>query len=182
MRTWSSTRGRAPPRWTSSGASRTFGSHGRPWGASTSLAGSGGTVLLFQKWVHDIEKWSALPVQDQEKVIGRTKADGEELDDEVRGPTSHLSRTDQEMDGPERPIFRRNTPYGKVTDHGTMFVGFSRDQAWLARMLARMAGAEDGIRDALTNYTTAVSGPYYWIPPIEPLRPFSSVEELSPGD
>ena len=139
--------------------------------------GAGGTVLLFQKWVHDIAKWTALPIPDQEKVIGRTKDVGEELPDEVRGSDSHVARTDQAMDGPERPIFRRNTPYGKVTDHGTMFVGFSRDQAWLARMLARMAGAEDGIRDALTNYTTVVSGAYYWIPPIEALRQFTSLED-----
>ena len=41
-------------------------------------------------------------------------------------------------------------------------------------MLARMAGAEDGIRDALTRYTTAVSGAYYFVPSVEALRSFAS--------
>ncbi len=74
----------------------------------------------------------------------------------------------------EQHIFRRNTPFGTATEHGTMFIGFSSDQQRLARMLARMAGAEDGIRDALTRYTTAVSGAYYFVPSVEALRRFAS--------
>jgi putative iron-dependent peroxidase len=58
-----------------------------------------------------------------------------------------------------------------------MFIGFSREQHRLARMLARMAGAEDGIRDALTRYTTAVSGAYYFVPAVESLRSFASEDE-----
>jgi putative iron-dependent peroxidase len=34
-----------------------------------------------------------------------------------------------ERDGEEQPIYRRNTAYGGVTDHGTMFVGFAREQS-----------------------------------------------------
>src|SRR5437764_818809 len=55
--------------------------------------------------------------------------------------------------------------------------GFSCDQHRLARMLARMAGAEDGIRDALTRYTTAVSGAYYFVPSVEALRRFASADD-----
>ena len=58
-----------------------------------------------------------------------------------------------------------------------MFIGFSCDQQRLARMLNRMAGAEDGIRDALTRYTTAVSGAYYFIPSVEALRRFASADD-----
>jgi porphyrinogen peroxidase len=139
--------------------------------------GAGGSVLLFQKWRHDIEAWSALSIEEQERVMGRTKADSVEFDEDVRDPASHVARTDQEMGGEDLEIFRRNTPYGVVTDHGTMFVGFSRDQARLARMLARMAGAEDSVRDALTLYTTALTGAYYWVPPVEALRRFSTDED-----
>ena len=101
-----------------------------------------------------------------------------ELDEEVRGPQSHVSRTVIEENGEELHIFRRNTPFGTATEHGTMFIGFSHDQCRLARMLARMAGAEDGIRDALTRYTTAVSGSYYFVPSVESLRSFA-VEGMS---
>ena len=41
----------------------------------------GGTILLLQKWAHDAAEWEALPVAEQERVIGRTKLDSLELDD-----------------------------------------------------------------------------------------------------
>ena len=139
--------------------------------------GAGGSVLLFQKWQHDIDAWTALPTWQQERVMGRTKDDSVELEGDLRDPASHVARTDQELDGADLEIFRRNTPYGIVTNHGTMFIGFARDQARLARMLARMAGAEDGIRDALTMYATALSGSYYWVPSVDALRRFSTPED-----
>src|SRR5258708_40356739 len=52
-------------------------------------------------------------------------------------------------------------PVRTATSHGTMFIGSSCDHHRLTRMLARMAGAEDGIRDALNRYTTVVRGAYY---------------------
>ncbi len=138
--------------------------------------GAGGSIVLVQKWTHDATAFDVLPLEVQEKIMGRTKDTSIELDEEVRGPQSHVSRTVIEEDGEEQPIFRRNTPFGIATVHGTMFIGFSRDQHRLSRMLARMAGAEDGIRDALTLYTTAVSGAYYFVPSVESLRGFASDE------
>ena len=127
--------------------------------------------------MHDAPAFEALSVEKQEKVIGRTKEASIELEEEIRGAQSHVSRTVIEVDGVERHIFRRNTPFGTATEHGTMFIGFSCEQYRLARMLARMAGAEDGIRDALTRYTTAVSGAYYFVPSIEALRKFASIDD-----
>ena len=139
--------------------------------------GAGGSIVLVQKWIHDAAAFDALPVEEQEKIMGRTKDTSVELDEEVRGSQSHVSRTVIEENGEELPIFRRNTPFGTATDHGTMFIGFSHDQHRLARMLARMAGAEDGIRDALTRYTTAVSGAYYFVPSVESLRSFATEDD-----
>jgi putative iron-dependent peroxidase len=139
--------------------------------------GAGGSIVLIQKWMHDAAAFEALPLEEQEKVIGRTKDTSTELDEEVRGAASHVSRTTIEEQGIEQHIFRRNTPFGTATSHGTMFIGFSCDQHRLARMLARMAGAEDGIRDALTRYTTAVSGAYYFVPSVEALRRFASADD-----
>jgi len=78
-----------------------------------------------------------------------------------------VASTDQERFG---DIFRRNMPYGTVTDHGTMFVGFSADQRPLAAMLESMVGLNSGTRDALTRYTRPLTGAYYFIPSIESLR------------
>jgi porphyrinogen peroxidase len=138
--------------------------------------GAGGSVVLVQQWLHDAAAFEALAVEEQEKVIGRTKATSAELAEEVRGPQSHVSRTVIEVHGVEQHIFRRNTPYGTATEHGTMFIGFSSEQQRLARMLNRMAGAEDGIRDALTRYTTVISGAYYFVPSVQALRRFASVD------
>ncbi len=132
--------------------------------------GAGSTVVLFQLWPHDAARWNAETVQRQEQVIGRTKADSVELDEDVMPADSHVSRTVLEVAGHEQPIFRRNTAFGTVSEHGTAFVGFSYDQWRLAEMLRRMAGVGDGIRCALTRYTRPVTGAYYVCPSVEALQ------------
>ena len=127
--------------------------------------GAGGTILLLQKWVHDAAKWESLSDAEQEQVIGRTKADSVELED--KPADSHVASTDQDTFG---KIFRRNMPFGTVTDHGTMFVGFCTEQGPLAAMLESMAGLANGHRDALTRYTHPVTGAYYFIPSTDALR------------
>ncbi len=129
------------------------------------VPGAGGTILLLQKWRHDAVAWESLPVDRQERTMGRTKRDSVELED--KPSDSHVARTDQEEFG---KIFRRNMPYGSVTDHGTMFVGFSADQQRLSRMLESMAGLTTGVRDALTRYTQPTTGAYYFVPSTESLR------------
>jgi porphyrinogen peroxidase len=127
--------------------------------------GEGGTILLLQKWLHEAALWESLPVEQQELVIGRTKRDSIEL--ENRPADSHVASTDQDRFG---KIFRRNMPYGTVSEHGTMFVGFSAEQRRLEAMLESMAGLGDGARDALTRYTRPVSGAYYFVPSTDALR------------
>lgn len=131
--------------------------------------GAGSSTLLVQQWRHDTAALAALTVEQQEGVIGRTKSDSVELAPEAMPADSHVARTVLERDGEELRIFRRNTAYGGVTDHGTMFIGFSREQFHLAEMLRRMAGVGDGVRDALTRYTTALTGAYYVVPAADAL-------------
>jgi porphyrinogen peroxidase len=132
---------------------------------SAGRPGAGGSILLLQRWSHDATAWEALPVAQQEQVIGRTKDDSVELDD--KPADSHVARTDQDQFG---KIFRRNMPYGTVADHGTMFVGFSADQRPLTTMLESMVGVGDGVRDALTRYTQPLTGAYYFVPSTQSLR------------
>jgi putative iron-dependent peroxidase len=127
--------------------------------------GAGGSVLLLQKWRHDATAWESLAVDRQEEAMGRTKLDSVELED--RRPESHVGRTDQEVFG---KIFRRNMPYGSVSDHGTMFVGFGADQRRLTSMLESMAGLVDGVRDALTSFVRPLTAAYYFVPSTESLR------------
>ena len=127
--------------------------------------GAGGTILLLQKWAHDAAAWESLSVAEQERAIGRLKLDSVELED--KPPDSHVASTDQDVFG---KIFRRNMPYGTVTDHGTMFVGFSAEQGPLSTMLESMAGLAGGVRDALTRYTRPLTGAYYFVPSTESFR------------
>jgi putative iron-dependent peroxidase len=128
-------------------------------------AGAGGSVLLLQKWKHKTAEWEALPMDQQERIMGRTKRDSIEL--ENKPSDSHVARTDQDEFG---NIFRRNMPYGSVDDHGTVFVGLSADQKRLSRMLESMAGLINGTRDALTRFTQPLTGSYYFVPSVESLR------------
>ena len=96
--------------------------------------------------------------------MGRTKPDSIEL--ENKPEDSHVARTDQDSFG---HIFRRNMPYGTITDHGTMFVGFAAGQQPLAAMLESMAGLLSGERDALTRYSRPLTGAYYFVPSSESL-------------
>jgi porphyrinogen peroxidase len=127
--------------------------------------GAGGTILLLQKWTHDSQAWESLPAEKQELVIGRRKSDSVELD--AKPEDSHVASTDQDRFG---KIFRRNMPFGTVTDHGTMFVGFSADQQRLVAMLESMAGLTSGTPDALTAYARPVTGAYYVVPSSDALR------------
>ncbi len=73
------------------------------------VPGAAGSVLLLQKWKHKTAEWEALPVKQQELIMGRTKLDSIEL--ENKPADSHVARTDQDEFG---NIFRRNMPYGNV--------------------------------------------------------------------
>lgn len=127
--------------------------------------GAGGSVLLLQQWRHDTTSWEALTVDEQQQIMGRTKPDSVEVAD--KPADSHIARTDQDELG---KIFRRNMPYGSVSVHGTIFVGLSADQRRLHRMLERMAGRGGEPRDALTRYTTPVTGSYYFVPAMQSVR------------
>jgi putative iron-dependent peroxidase len=135
--------------------------------------GAGGSVLLFQQWEHQTPAWEAIGDAAQERVIGRTKPDSVEFPEATMPADSHVSRTTVDVDGTERKIFRRNTAYGNVTTHGTVFVGFSADQQRLNMMLRQMAGSDDGVRDALTRYTTVLTGAYYFVPSLQALQRFA---------
>ena len=139
--------------------------------------GADSSVVLYQLWQHDSTGWDQLSQEQQERVMGRSKPDSIELPEDVMPADSHVARTVLEVDGEEQPIFRRNVAYGTVSDHGTAFVGFSRNQWRLEEMLRRMVGAGDGIRCALTRYVRPLTGGYYTVPAVEVLARFAPPTE-----
>lgn len=130
--------------------------------------GAGGSHVLAMRFVHDLDAFEKLSIAEQEQVIGRTKAESLELDDDAKPATAHIARVEIEDEaGVELPIYRRSVPYGTVAEHGLYFVAFSADRTRFETMLMRMIGAHgDGLHDRLTEFSHPVSAAYYYAPPL----------------
>jgi porphyrinogen peroxidase len=132
---------------------------------------AGGSVVLLQRWVHDLDGFEQLELADREKVIGRTLHGSVELDASIDAPRAHIRRVVIEDDeGEELEVFRRSTAFGGVQEHGLQFVAFSADRARVLRMLHRMAGVDDGVRDQLTEFSTPTESAWYLAPPTDLLK------------
>jgi putative iron-dependent peroxidase len=120
--------------------------------------------------VHDLDAFHAQSVAEQERVFGRTKLNSDELAADQMPVNAHIARVQVTEGGAELEIYRRSVPYGTVAEHGLYFVAFSADRTRFDRMLARVFGTEDGRRDHLTDFTTPVSGAFYFAPSLTTLR------------
>lgn len=88
----------------------------------------------------------------------------QELDDAPE--SAHVKRTAQESFDPEAFILRRSMPWADAAGEGLVFVAFGRNFDAFEALLNRMVGAEDGIADALFTFTRALTGSYFWCPPV----------------
>ena len=137
--------------------------------------GAGGAHVLTQKWRHDLAAFHALPVADQERTIGRTRADSIELSGDAMPADSHVSRVDARRDGVAQTLFRRSFPWGGAVEHGLYFLAFAREASRFDFLLRRMFGAaDDGVRDRLTRYSETLSGALWFAPPVEELDRLSA--------
>jgi putative iron-dependent peroxidase len=128
--------------------------------------GAGGSYVLTQRWHHDLAAFGALPVHEQEMIMGRTRADAVELDEASMPHDAHVARTDFTQDGEAMKMWRRSMPFGTAREHGLLFLAFCCRLGRFDVLLRRMAGDwEDGVRDRLTDFSVPVSGSYWYAPP-----------------
>lgn len=128
----------------------------------------GSSFVAVQQWVHDLDRFAAKSQKERDETIGRRLRDNKELAD---APASaHVKRTAQESFTPEAFVLRRSMPFADATRAGFVFVAFGRSLDAFEAQLKRMAGAEDGIADALFTFTKPVTGAYYWCPPMRNRR------------
>jgi porphyrinogen peroxidase len=129
---------------------------------------AGSSYVVVQKYLHDLHAWNALSVEDQERVIGRTKLTNIELSDDVQPSNSHVTlNTIEEPDGTERKIVRDNMPFGRVGqgEFGTYFIGYARSPSVIELMLRRMfIGAPPGNHDRVLDFSTAATGNLFFVP------------------
>src|SRR5206468_1844421 len=126
---------------------------------------AGGSYVYTQRYVHNLKKWAAVPLAEQEGAIGRRKRDSKELSDTVKLNTAHISRVVIEEDGEELEIVRHSFPYGTVSEAGLFFIAYTKDLRITEQMLGRMMGAAgDRLHDRLMDFTRAVSGATFFAP------------------
>jgi porphyrinogen peroxidase len=132
---------------------------------------TGGSYVIVQKYLHDLTAWNALPVEEQERVIGRTKMSDIELPDDVKPSNSHVAEnTIIGPDGTQRQIVRENMPFGTVGrgEFGTYFIGYSATPAITEQMLENMfIGNPPGNTDRVLDFSTAVTGTLFFVPTID---------------
>ena len=128
---------------------------------------AGGSYVMVQKYLHDINGWNALSTETQENIIGRKKLSDIELDASVKPTCSHSSLTTIEENGKEMKILRDNMPFGNAAqgEFGTYFIGYCRTPRTLEQMLENMfVGRPPGNYDRLLDYSRAVTGNLFFAP------------------
>jgi putative iron-dependent peroxidase len=125
----------------------------------------GASFAAVQLWVHNFERFNAMSGKAQDNAIGRRKRDNFELGDAPK--SAHVKRTAQESFTPEAFVVRRSMPWNDAARAGLVFVAFGRTPDAFEAQLKRMAGAEDGIVDAIFRFTQPVTGCYFWCPPVK---------------
>lgn len=132
-----------------------------------------GSFIFAQRYVHDLEKWKRLKVDAQESVMGRSKLESIEMDDDVKPENAHIARVVIEDDeGEEMEILRHSLPYGDGKgEQGLFFIAYTKNLAIIDDMLEHMFGTTgDGIHDRLLHFVTAVDGAYFFAPSEELLE------------
>ncbi|WP_285042456.1 Dyp-type peroxidase [Plantibacter sp. LMC-P-059a] len=128
---------------------------------------AGGSYVVVQKYTHPLDRWRALTTEQQEAIIGRTKAENIELDDAESGQKSHKTLSTIVVDGAEHDILRDNMPFGSPAhgEFGTYFIGYTRRLWVIERMLQRMfIGDPPGLHDRLLDFSTAETGSVFFAP------------------
>lgn len=133
--------------------------------------GAGGTYAMTFRFEHDLDAFGLLAVEDQEKVMGRTKPDSVALPADRRPADSHITRAEVADDaGEELVVYRRSVPFADATVQGLHFVSFGQDLDRFDRQLRAIYGlAEDGVVDRLLEFTRAKTGSYWLCPSVDDL-------------
>jgi porphyrinogen peroxidase len=128
---------------------------------------AGGSYVIVQKYLHDLERWNQVPTEEQERIIGRKKLSDIELDDTTKPSYAHSALTTIVENGKEVKIVRANMPFGSIAqgEFGTYFIGYARSPRTIEQMLENMfIGSPPGNYDRLLDFSRAVTGNLFFVP------------------
>ena len=133
----------------------------------------GGSYLFVQKYVHDMNAWRALPVSEQEKVIGRSKEMDIEMDEDTKPTNAHSALANV---GDDLKVVRDNMPFHDPVSHqmGTYFICYANTFSTVEKMLTNMfVGNPVGNYDRLLDFSTAETGTLFFVPSLDMLDEFA---------
>ena len=128
---------------------------------------AGGSYVIVQKYLHNLEAWNAISTEAQERIIGRAKLSDIELDDSIKPTSAHSALTTIVENGKEIKILRDNMPFGRPSqaEFGTYFIGYSRSPRTIEQMLENMfVGRPPGNYDRILDFSRAVTGNLFFVP------------------
>lgn len=128
---------------------------------------NGSSFLALQRWQHDWQAFGAMTTHEQDHAIGRRQSDNEELEDAPE--SAHVRRTAQEDFEPEAFVLRRSMPWRSEQagdkSSGLMFAAFGKSFDAVEAQMRRMAGLDDGVMDAIFQFSKPMTTSYFWCPP-----------------
>ncbi|MGX5819847.1 Dyp-type peroxidase [Chitinophaga lutea] len=133
----------------------------------------GGSYLFVQKYIHDLNAWKALPVAEQEKVIGRSRDNDIEMPDDIKPKNAHIALANV---GDDFKIVRDNMPFGNVSTNemGTYFICYASTFSTVEKMLTNMfIGNPPGNYDRILDFSTPKTGSLFFAPSLDMLDDFS---------
>lgn len=138
----------------------------------------GGSYVFVQKYLHDMQGWTRLSVEDQEKVIGRYKLSDIEMPDGVKPANSHSALAGiEDENGAELKIVRDNMPFGNPSkgEVGTYFIAYASTFSTTHKMLERMfIGNPPGNYDRILDFSKAYTGSLFFAPSVDMLKQFTT--------
>ena len=117
--------------------------------------------------------WHALPVSEQEKVIGRSKEMDIEMDDDTKPSNAHSALANV---GDDLKVVRDNMPFHDTASHqmGTYFICYANTFSTVEKMLTNMfVGDPVGNYDRLLDFSTAQTGTLFFVPSLDMLDDFA---------
>ncbi|OJX37507.1 MAG: peroxidase [Flavobacteriia bacterium 40-80] len=133
----------------------------------------GGSYLFTQKYIHNLDAWKSLSVEEQEKVIGRSKDNDIEMADGIKPKNSHIALANI---GDDFKVVRDNMPFGNVATNemGTYFICYASTFSTVQKMLTNMfIGDPHGNYDRILDFSTAKTGTLFFVPSLDMLDDFA---------
>ena len=146
---------------------------------------AGGSYVIVQKYLHDLDAWNEQSTETQERIIGRTKLSNVELDTATKPSFAHNQLTKVVENGTEIKIIRANMPFGEFGkgEFGTYFIGYARSPHTIEQMLENMfIGKPPGNYDRILDFSRAVTGNLFFVPTADFLENVTADGPFEPAE